>query len=58
MLSFTIFFLNYSQHQKLGDRFRRIMDLAFNSQNADVSEATSTFTDSEQALFSAGLATL
>jgi hypothetical protein len=37
-----------------GDRFRRIMDLAFNSQNEDVTEQSRSFTDVEQNLFDAG----
>lgn len=37
-----------------GDRFRRIMDLAFNSQHEDVTEHLRTFTDVEQELFDAG----
>mmetsp|Transcript_46298 Transcript_46298/g.93458 ORF Transcript_46298/g.93458 Transcript_46298/m.93458 type:complete len:193 (+) Transcript_46298:19-597(+) len=37
-----------------GDRFQRIMDLAFNSQNEDVTEHTRSFTEGEQKLFDAG----
>jgi hypothetical protein len=37
-----------------GDRFLRIMDLAFNSQHEDVTEHLRTFTDVEQELFDAG----
>jgi hypothetical protein len=36
-----------------GDRFLRIMDLAFNSQNEDISEKSHAFTDLELSLFDA-----
>jgi hypothetical protein len=37
-----------------GDRFNRIMDLAFNSQDEDVTEDQRKFTDAELDLFTAG----
>ena len=37
-----------------GERFERIMDLAFNSQHEDVTEHLRTFTDVEQELFDSG----
>jgi hypothetical protein len=37
-----------------GERFGRIMDLAFNSQHEDVTEHLRTFTDVEQELFDSG----